>query len=212
VLQRGDLDAETILLYEFLVDQQTSADGLVFYGRPVGYAWIQSRYRRGSLRSLERRMRQLKDAAFVDVSRAFHGGVRIRLLQSVKFRKPLPPPAVQLSLYSPQPTAIGGGKPVRNSVEKMSKPVEKPCKSSESPADDTATVGGIEPPRLAVERSRKQVNETIGLLAEVTGLPFAVEKTPAQLTARRRFLQRQAAIVIEKFKSSDSETSKTGTA
>jgi DNA-binding transcriptional ArsR family regulator len=202
LLQRSDLQAEAVLLYEFLVDQQTSPDGKVFYGKPVSYAWIRSRYLRGSLRSLERHMRALKDAGYVEAHREFHGGMRIRLPRSIKFRKAQPPPAVQLTLYSPAPTPIRGGKPV-------DKPVGKQWESCGNPENNTATGGGIVPPRVAVERSRKQVKEKIKTLSTATSLPR--EEDAAALVERRRLLAVQARTIQEKYKTSLSGKAKAQT-
>lgn len=187
MLQRSDLEAEAILLYEFLVDNQTSADGLVFYGKAIGYAWIRSRYLRGSLRSLQRYMRDLKRAGFVQVQREFHGGIRIRLPRSVKFAKPQAPPAIQLSLFSPEPTSIRE----RRAVDK---PVEKQLKGSEYPKNNTVTGGGIAASRVAVERSEEQVKEKIRTLAGAHVLP-GTRKTKKELDDRIRLLREQARML-----------------
>ena len=188
VLQRSDLAAEAILLYEFLVDQQTSADGLVYYGKPVSYAWIRSRYLRGSLSSLQRHMRELKAAGFVEATREFHGGIRIRLPRSVKWAKPAPPAAHQLSLFAPKPTPIRGGRPVDN-------PVEKQWKTSESTKNNNFTGGGIEPSPVAVERSEEKVKEKIRALTRAKSLP-RVWKTPAELEESRQLLQKQKQEIL----------------
>jgi hypothetical protein len=192
-LQRHDLHAAALQLYYFLVDQQTSADGVVFYGKAVGYAWIQSRYLRGSLRSLKRHMRALKDAGFVEVRREFHGGMRIRLPRSVKFAKADPPPAVQLSLYAPEPTPIRGGKPV-------DKPVENLLESCEYPENHRATDGPMVGPRMAPERSKEPIKEKITTAAKAHVVP-RLWKTEKDLDARRRLLLEQAEAIKDKYKS-----------
>lgn len=150
VLHRTDLKAEAILFYFFLVDEQTSADGWVFYGKPVGYAWIQKRFLRCSESYLQKHMRALKRAGLVQVERIFHGGIRIRLPLSIKFAKQIPA-AVQMSMFAPPVTEIRRTKAVEN-------PVEKLWKSSESPILNNVPQCGIEPHPSAAERSTDSVS------------------------------------------------------
>jgi hypothetical protein len=139
----ADLD-RALFLHEFLVSQQTSADGLVFYGKAVGYAWIKSRWLGSpTIRSLQRYMRLLKSAGLVEVHREFHGGIRIRLLDSVKFAKPIPPPAVQLSLLGPGVTTM------------RKRAVDKLWKTSESPENNNDSGVVMVPTAVSSERSRK---------------------------------------------------------
>lgn len=139
-------EAHAVDLLIFLTDHQTDAEGWVNYRREFGYAWIQSHWLAAPAeRTLQRHMAALKKLGLVDVQRVFHGGMRVRMLNSAKFAKPVAPPAVQIPMFAGKVTPI---RPVE-------KPVENQWKSSESPENNTATDGGKAPPRMAVERFKK---------------------------------------------------------
>jgi hypothetical protein len=139
-----------IYLHEFLTDHQTSADGWVFYGKEFGYAWIRARWLAAPpLRTLKRHMATLKELRLVDIHRTLRGGMRVRMLDSVKFATPIPPPAVQLPLLLPPVAPIRSGRPVEKAVENQCNPISNSAKNGTS-------VG----PKMAPERSKKQVEET----------------------------------------------------
>lgn len=182
-----------IYLHEFLTDHQTSADGWVYYGKEFGYAWIRAHWLAAPpLRTLKRHMALLKKHGLVEVHRTFHGGIRVRLLRSVKFAKPLPPAAVQMSLFGSRVSPIRGGTPVEN-------PVDKHLKSCESTDFNSAKDGPCVGPPVAPERSKEQVKETIKAVAVAHSLP-AAKKTPQELESRRRLLQDQAEMLKRKVK------------
>jgi hypothetical protein len=134
LLHREDLSANALKLYALLVSNQTSADGSVFYGHAVGYEWIRSRWIGAPpLRSVQRYMKALKDAKLVEIRREFRGGMRIWLLESVKFAAKIDPPAEQLSLLSPVAT-------MKRAVEN---PVQNVSKISDSPVFNNDKFGGI---------------------------------------------------------------------
>ena len=170
-------------LHEFLVNHQTDPSGWVYYGKEFGYAWIRSKWLAApALRTLERHMATLKAAGKVQVRRTMRGGMRVRLLDSVKFAKPIPEPAVQLPLLLPRIAPIRGG----------AKSLEKPEENPRNPDFNTAKSGGFVPPKVAAERSKEQVEETIKAVASAHELPRRVEMTRQQLDERRRFLLDQA--------------------
>lgn len=130
-------------LYVFLVEHETSA-GVVWYGKPIGYAWIHHHWHgsweeRPKLRSLQRYMAVLRDAGFVSLQREFHGGIVVRLPRSLKFAKGAPPP-LQLSLLSPVA-------PIRKRA--AAEAVDKQWKTTENPKNNTAKFGGMVPPKMA---------------------------------------------------------------
>lgn len=188
----ADLD-RALFLHEFLVSQQTSADGLVYYGKAVGYPWIRSRWIGSpAIRSLKRYMQVLKLAGMVEVHREFQGGIRIRLLGSVKFAKPIAAPAVQLAL-------LGRG------VKTMHKqPVEKQLETGESTKKYRATAGPIVGPPLAPERSKEQIQEKFKsattALADAHAVDNSAPMTDQQLQERQELLRQQARQLLKKVK------------
>lgn len=122
------------------------------------------------------------------------GGMRVRLLRSVKFAKPLPEPAVQMALFGSRVSPIRGGKAVEN-------PVHKPVENEVSTDFNSAKNGPLVGPPVAPERSKEQVKETIRAVASARGLPRA-RKTAEELAERRQLLQDQAEMLKRKVKSS----------
>lgn len=178
-----------IYLHEFLTDHQTSPDGWVYYGKEFGYSWIRAHWLAAPpLRTLKRHMGKLKEAGLAEVRRMLRGGMRVRLLQSVKFAKPVPPPAVQLPLLLPRVARIKEGKPVDNPVENQ--------RNTDS---NRAKNGPLKGPKVAPERSKEQVEETIRAVAAAHSLPRQW-KTQRELDARRRLLLDQAETLQKKFK------------
>jgi hypothetical protein len=188
-----------IYLHEFLTDHQTDPAGWVYYGKPFGYAWICAHWpgdwlERPKPRTLKRHMSKLKALRLVEVHREpFNSGMRIRLLQSVKFAKPSEPPACQLPLLASAVTTMRR--------LPVNKPVGKRLISGESVALRGATLGTPVVPDVAPEDVKNQVKETIRAAARAHAMP-SVEKTPAELDARRRFLLDQADMVMGKVKTS----------
>lgn len=131
-------------LYMFLVDKQTSADGLVFYGKPIGYQWIAHHWpgewgKRPAIRSLKRQMETLRKRRLAKTRREWHGGIVVRVLESVKFGE-IATPAVQLPLFGATITAM------RRPVDK---PVGKQRVSCESPDFNSAKSGPLVVPKVA---------------------------------------------------------------
>lgn len=192
--QKAGLGA-AIYLHEFLTDHQTSADGWVFYGKEFGYAWIRARWLAAPpLRTLKRHMAKLKELRLVEVHRMLRGGMRVRLLQSVKFASPVPPPAVQLPLFLRSVATIRGRRPVEN-------PVDKPVEMPERADSYSAKNGPLVVPKMAPERSKEQIEETIRAVAKAHEVPMA-RKTKRELDERRRLLLDQAEMLKRKFKTS----------
>src|SRR5579871_3124623 len=84
-------------LHDFLIDHQTDASGLVWYGRVISYAWIRSKWLTApSERTLERHMARLKAAGLVRVQALpMQFGMRVTVLQSAKW----PEPKRQMDLF-----------------------------------------------------------------------------------------------------------------
>lgn len=180
-----------VYLHEFLTDHQTSADGWVFYGKEFGYAWIRARWLAcPPLRTVKRHMAKLKALGLVEVHRMLRGGMRVRLLASVKFAKPLDAPAVQMALFAPKVTPIRVTVPVGNSVD-----------NHQNPDSNSAKSGTLTVPKVAPERSKKQIKETISAIAQLHSLP-PVEKSKAELDARRRLLLDQVDEMQKKYQTS----------
>jgi hypothetical protein len=125
-------------LYTFLVRHQTSADGAVHYGQPIGYAWIRARWpgnpeERPSIDALQKQLKKLKRRRLVETRREWRGGIRVRVLWSVKLGTSASQP-VQLALFGRGVVAMP-----KISVEKLSK-------TSASPDFNTAKSGANVPP------------------------------------------------------------------
>lgn len=192
-------------LHDFLVDHQTDASGLVHYGRPISYAWVRAHWpgnpdERPPVRTLQRHMAALKRAGAVHVRvLGFGAGMVVRILGSAKWQNVVPVPAQQMPLFAAPPTSIGKS-PVEN-------PVKKQRKSTVS--------NNHMPPYMAVvgrqiwrrKEVKNKAEETISALAREKSLP-RVEKTAAELEARRQLLLRQAVEVHQKYKSPGSEKAK----
>jgi hypothetical protein len=105
-------------LHDFLIQHQTSRDGLVNYGRAISYRWILAKWpgdgaNPPTIRTLQRYMRKLKDLGFVEVRvLPFGHGMIVRLLLTAKWRPALPATATQLDLFRPNPVEIRRGKAV----------------------------------------------------------------------------------------------------
>lgn len=182
-----------IYLHEFLTDHQTSADGWVFYGKEFGYAWIRAHWLAAPpLRTLKRHMARLKDLGLVEVHRMLRGGIRVRLLRSVKFAKPLPFPAVQIPLFAPRLAKIQSGRTVEI-------PVDKPVGNLRNTVFNSAKSGPLTVPKMAPERSKEQIEETSRGFARARVLPES-GKTAKELEERRRLLLDQAEELRKKFK------------
>ena len=138
-------------------------------------------------------MAALKREGLVEVRVVgFGGGMVVRLVGSAKWKKERPAPAVQLPLLAPRVATIRGGKAVE-------KPVEKQRKSTVSQVHmgtEVSPNGGQKCPRKEVKNLSE---ETIRGAARAHAMP-SVEKTPAELDARRRFLLDQADMLMGKVK------------
>ena len=117
-------------LHDVLVDRQTDAGGLVFYGRAITYEWIREHWPDDdppSIPTLHRHMARLKRMGVVQVWKdGMRGGMRIRLVSSVKWPGMPPAPAVQLNLFTPAPI------PIRRGVENVSKSFGNPSENASS--------------------------------------------------------------------------------
>jgi hypothetical protein len=119
---------KAVFLHDFLVDHQTDANGLVFYGKPISYGWIQRRFPGSKQRTLRRWLSQLREGGYVAVARREHG-FSIRILNQKKW------PTAQLPLFpAPEPLCISGGKVADSGATKT----EPTATSGQSP---TATSG-----------------------------------------------------------------------
>jgi hypothetical protein len=132
-----------IELWIFLVRHQTSADGRVHYGQEIGYAWIRARWpgnpdHRPSFRTLDRQMSELKLRRLVEVDRDWMGGMRVRVLGSVKFGA-VAKPALQLALLGARVVPM--------------RAVKKLCKTGESRDLPSARCGASVASKVAPERS-----------------------------------------------------------
>jgi len=178
-------------LHDFLVDHQTDADGRVWYGKPISYAWIRSKWLTAPPeRTLERHMARLKKCGLVRVVRLpHHLGMRVTVLRSAKW----PHSQAQMALFpAAEILSITRGNGVRKQRENCGKP-----------EFSTATFGGAAPPFVAVKSSKNQREEKTksrsAALADARSAPAADE---AALAARRQLLRDQAAMLATKFKSS----------
>lgn len=173
-------------LHDFLVDHQTDAEGKVYYGKAISYAWIRSRWQDAPpIRTLKRHMARLKASGHVWVERAgWDKGMRVRVLRSAKW----PEAPRQMQLYPPaEILSINSGKAVR----KLS--------NSESLAG----------PKVAPQRGQKwHRNEVKNLREETTNSePLAIARScpvedAAALAERRRVLAAQARLIQAKYKTS----------
>jgi len=182
-------------LHDFLVDHQTDADGRVWYGKVISYAWIRSKWLTApSERTLERHMARLKACGLVHVrSLPKQYGMRVTVLRSAKW----PQPQAQIPLF---PAAeilsitrgIAAGKQ-RNSSGKV-------ARNGTAGADRS---GGTLPTEVAAKevknRREEKTNSNPANLADARSAPAADE---AALAARRQLLRDQAAMLATKFKSS----------
>lgn len=106
-------------LHDFLIQHQTSRDGLVNYGRAISYRWILAKWpgdsaHRPNVRSLKRYMRKLRDLGFIEVRvLPFGHGMIVRLRVSAKWRAALPATATQLDLFGRNPVEIRRAKAVQ---------------------------------------------------------------------------------------------------
>jgi hypothetical protein len=172
-------------LHEFLVDHQTDADGNVYYGRAISYAWIRSRWKEAAtVRTLKRHMARLKSAGKVYVERAgWDNGMRVRVLGSAKW-----PQARQIPLFAPpEILSISRGKTV-----------EKQSKSTSTAGTKVALPWGQKCPRNEVKKYREEKNNSEPL-ATARSSPA---ENAAALNERRRLLADQARLVEKKYKSS----------
>lgn len=187
---RKKLKAASYLL-DFLTDHQTDASGLVNYGRPFGYAWIRAHWHgnpddRPPIRTLERHMRLLKTAGYIETrTLGFGGGMIVRLRSSAKWQNQTDEPAEQMPLFTVLPVQIRNVKP----VEKR----------------QISTVSNFHiPPNMAVvdrqKWRRKEVKENTEEKYRHTNEVVRVEKSKAEIDERRRELLDQAEMLAKKFK------------
>ena len=186
-------------LHDVLTDLQCDASGRVNYGRPFGYAWLLAHWpgnpdHRPTIRTLKRHMAKLKRAGLVEVRCVgFGGGMVVRLLGSAKWQQERPAPAEQLPLLLPRVAQIRSAKPVDKPVENLSESTV----SQIHMGTDVSLTGGQMCPRKEV---KNQAEEKIRALARSKSVP-RVEKTAAELDARRRLLLDQADLLKKKYKS-----------
>jgi hypothetical protein len=189
-------------LHDVLTDNQTDAGGRVNYGRPIGYAWLLSRWPgnpddRPTVRTLKRHMAKLKREGLAEVRvLGFGGGMVVRLLGSAKWQEERPAPAVQLPLLLPAIAPIRRGKAVEKPTDN---PVEKQSKSTVSQihmGTDVSPNGGQTCPRKEVKNLPE---ETIRAVAAAHAVP-RLWKTEKELDARRRLLKEQADALKDKYK------------
>jgi hypothetical protein len=189
-------------LHDVLTDLQCDASGRVNYGRPFGYAWLLAHWpgnpdNRPCVRTLKYHMAKLKRAGLVEVRnvgmRGFNGGMVVRLLGSAKWQQERPAPAEQLPLLLPRVAQIRSSKPVDKPVENLSESTVSQIHMGQ----DLAPTGGKGLPRKEV---KNQAEEKIRALAREKSVP-RVEKTAAELDARRRLLLDQADLLKKKYKS-----------
>jgi hypothetical protein len=118
---------KAVFLHDFLVHHQTDPNGLVFYGKPISYGWIQRRFPGSKQRTLRRWLAHLREGGYIAVSRRDHG-FSVRILNQKKFapkQLPLFPPAEPLCITSgkvaetnaqkTEPTATSGRSPTATS-------------------------------------------------------------------------------------------------
>lgn len=145
-------------LHDFLIDRQTDADGRVFYGRAITYGWIRENWPDDdppALRTLQRFMSVLKRLGIVQIWKdGMRGGMRIRLVTSVKWPGMLPAPAVQLNLFTPAPIPIR-----RGDVGNVSKSFGNAVDMGSSKPPDLAGCPPSKPPDLAAHILKKQERE-----------------------------------------------------
>ena len=182
---------EAVYLLDFFTDHQTSADGWVYYGRDFGYAWIKANWINAPpLGTMKRHMRTLKDLGLVETRRVLAGGMRVRLLRSVKFAKAIPPPATQLSLFKREVIEIGRKRAVGNPVEKLWKSCESPAALSLT--GETKAVSLMEPERSTALK----VLETRKSDAAAADAASVAEETPDE--AKARFMARLRDLAASK--------------
>lgn len=152
-LVRGALDAVHIMrmgkargLFEFLIDRQTNPDGLVNYGRPITYKWIQNHVENGfqiSERTWRRWMESLRSSEYVSIKHVRQGmqnlGIIVRICNPKKWAR-------QLRLF--------GNIPVQKPVEKLSMAVvpERPLVAAAS--------GQMRPLNSLLEETPDETNKT----------------------------------------------------
>lgn len=106
-------------LHDFLIQHQTSRDGLVNYGRAISYRWILAKWpgddeHRPNVRTLKRYMQKLKNLGFVQTRvLPFGHGMIVRLLVSAKWRTAIPATPIQLDLFGRHPVEIRRAKAVQ---------------------------------------------------------------------------------------------------
>lgn len=192
-------------LHDFLVDHQTDATGMVHYGRPISYAWVRAHWpgnpdERPPVRTLQRHMAALKRAGTVHVRvLGFGAGMVVRVLGSAKWQNVVPVPPQQLSLFAAPPIQISEC-PVEN-------PVKKQRKSSVSQNHTPPNMAVVGRQMWRRKEVKNKAEETIAALAREKSMP-RVEKTNAELEARRQLLLRQAVEVHQKYKRPDIEKAK----
>jgi len=173
-------------LDDFLVDNQTDAEGNVYYGKPVSYAWIRSRWPQAPpVRTLKRHMARLKAAGRVWVHKLpFHEGMLLRMLRSAKWA----PKAAQLKLF-----------PSLEIVSKSSgKAVEKLSNSTGTAVPKVSPQRCQKWPHKEVRSKRREKKER----GRISCARFPTVQNVRAIDARRQLLAEQARAIQLKYQNS----------
>lgn len=184
-------------LHDFLVDQQTDAQGRVNYGRPFGYAWIVSRWASApTIRTLKRHMARLKRLGHIEVKlMRFNHGMTVRVLGSAKWAPQAAEAAQQFPLFAPAPRSIRSGKACGNAVSKLS---ESRMAQDVPRGTLLSPHGGHFCPPKDIKRTAEETIKS----AELALARWSPAEEKQHLKARRELLREQSELIQAKYKTS----------